>query len=98
MAAAADEGELAALLDDSAQGRREPARAGAVDDHFGDAELAGERLALRFPIDGAGEAFMPRSESPESRARIGEAPTGFGQRPGRWLRDLLDGRRDSESA
>ena len=45
------------LADDAADGRGEAARLGAVDDHFGDGELAGERLALRFPIDGAGEAL-----------------------------------------
>ena len=55
--AAADEGELAALADDAANGGGEAARFGAVDDHLGDGELAVERLALRFPIDGAGEAL-----------------------------------------
>ena len=57
-AAAADEGELAALLDHSAGRGREAAGAGAVEDHLGDAELAVQRLALRLEIDGAGEAFV----------------------------------------
>jgi hypothetical protein len=29
----------------------------AIDDHVGDGELTGQRLTLRFPIDGAGEAI-----------------------------------------
>ena len=53
--------------DDAADGRGETARAGAVDDHFGDGELAGERLALRFPIDRAGEAFDARCRGLEPR-------------------------------
>ena len=46
------------LADDAADVEREAAGAGAVDDHFGDGELAGERLALGFEIDRAGEAFV----------------------------------------
>ena len=56
-AAAADEGELARLGHHLADGGAEAAGLDPVEDHFGDRELALERLAARFEIDGAGEAI-----------------------------------------
>ena len=58
MLAAADEGELRRLDDDAAQVAGIAARGGAVDHHFGDRELALERLAARLEIDGVGEAIL----------------------------------------
>ena len=57
-AAAADEGELRLLGDDGAQVGRIAARGGAVQHHFGDRELALDRLAARLEINRVGEAFL----------------------------------------
>ena len=73
---------------------REAAGAGAVDHHFGDGELAGERLALRFPIDGAGEA-VGLGVGGLAAGMIGDqlgrgcdcrAPAGRSRRPTGWAR------------
>ena len=72
---AADEAELAALEHDAAIARRETARSGAVGDDMADGKLACEAFALRFEINGAGEAFE------FAAAGIGAAQPGdgFGQ-------------------
>ena len=94
-AAAMDEGELGALDDDAAQAGRKTARGGAVHHHFGDRELALERLAARFEIDRVGEAFLlgvagsggglgpdlDRDPPRDRRLRGGAHPGGAGLRP-----------------
>ena len=74
--AAVDEGELAALEQHAAIGRREAAAAlGAVGDDLADRELAGERLALRFEIDARGEALelvASRLAGAQSATIVGE--------------------------
>ena len=64
--AAADEGELAALAAPRRKwsSSRSGPRLGAVDDHVGDGELAGQRLAVGFPIERRG----PGNRSPRRRA------------------------------
>src|SRR6476620_6262391 len=56
--AAMDEGELPALEQDAAVGRRKASAAlRAVCDHLADRQLPGERLALRFEIDARRKAL-----------------------------------------
>ena len=75
-AAAADEGELRGLADDAAPGRRIAARAGAVQHHLGDRELAFQGLAARLEIDGAGEAILLGGERCRRRHGVRRARPG----------------------